>query len=39
MPGVDSKESLEEEIKKNIEAHKMEDAENKYVDDILKSSC
>ncbi len=37
MPGVDSKESLEEEIKKNIEAHKMEDAENKYVDDILKA--
>ncbi len=36
MEGVDSKEKLEEEIKKNIEAQKEMDAENKYVDKILE---
>lgn len=37
MPGVDSKETLEEELKKNIEASKMEDAENKYIDALLSA--
>lgn len=36
MEGVDSKETLEEEIKKNIEAQKEMDAENKYVDSLLE---
>ena len=35
MEGVNSKETLEEEIKKNLEAHKNMDAENKFVDDML----
>lgn len=35
MEGVNSKETLEEEIKKNIETRKETDAENKYVDDLL----
>ena len=37
MEGVDSKETLEAEIKKNIEAHKEMDAENKYVDELLEA--
>ncbi len=37
MEGVDSKETLETEIKKNIEAHKEMDAENKYVDELLEA--
>ena len=37
MEGVDSKEKLEEEIRKNLEAKKEEFAENKYVDDMLKA--
>ena len=36
MEGVNSKETLEEEIKKNIEAQKEMDAENKYVDKLLE---
>ena len=35
MEGVNSKESLEEEMKKTIAARKEQDAENKYVDDLL----
>lgn len=35
MEGVDTKEKLEEEIKKNIEAQKEMDAENKYIDELL----
>ena len=35
MEGVNSKETLEEEIKKSIEARKDADAENKYVDALL----
>lgn len=35
MEGVNSKETLEEELKKTIEARKETDAENKYVDDLL----
>ena len=35
MEGVNSKETLEEEIKKNIEAHKETDAENKFIDEML----
>jgi len=36
MEGVTSRESLEKEIKKNLEDHKKYDAENKYVDDLLE---
>lgn len=35
LPGVDSKESLEEELKKNIEAQKMEEENSKYLDNLL----
>ncbi len=35
MEGVNSKETLEEEIKKTISAHKETDAENKFVDEML----
>ena len=35
MDGVDSKESLEKEIKESIKTKKEADAENKYVDDLL----
>ena len=35
MDGVDSKETLEQQIKETIKARKDTDAENKYVDDLL----
>ena len=35
MEGVNTKETLEEEIEKSIRAHKETDAENKYVDTLL----
>ncbi len=35
MDGVDSKETLEKQIKETIKARKEADAENKYVDDLL----
>lgn len=35
MDGVDSKETLEKQVKDTIKAHKETDAENKYVDDLL----
>ena len=36
MEGIDTKEKLEEEIKKNIEANKDLEAENKYIDQLLE---
>ncbi len=36
MEGVNSKETLEKEIKANIEANKEMDAENKYIDTLLE---
>ena len=35
MEGIDSEESLKEEIKKNIEARKEAETEDKYVEDLL----
>ena len=35
MEGIDSKAKLEEEIKKNIQANKEMEAENKYIDELL----
>ena len=35
LEGVNSKETLEEEIKKNIEASKEHETEEKYIDDLL----
>ncbi len=37
MEGVDSKEKLEEELRKTLEARKKDAAENKFVDDMLKA--
>ena len=37
MEGVDSKEKLEEELRKTLEARKEQNAENKFVDDMLKA--
>ena len=37
MEGVNSKETLEEEIKANLKAHKEMDAENAFVDEMLKA--
>ena len=39
MEGVDSKETLEAEVKKTIEARKEQDAENKYIDDLLEAAA
>ena len=39
MEGVNSKETLEEEVKKIIEARKDMDAENKYLDDLLEAAA
>ena len=39
MEGVNSKETLEAEIKKTIEARKDADAENKYIDDLLEAAA
>ena len=36
MEGVDSKETLEDAVKKNIEANKEVEAENKYIDTLLE---
>lgn len=36
MEGVNSEETLKEEIKKSIESHKKADAENKYIDKLLE---
>ncbi len=37
LPGVDSKETLEENIKEHLLAHKTTDAENKFVDDMMEA--
>ena len=37
MEGVDSKEKLEEELRKTLEARKKDAADNKFVDDMLKA--
>ena len=37
MEGVNDRQSLEEEIKANISAHKEMDNENKYIDDLLEA--
>lgn len=36
MEGVNSEETLKEEIKKSIESHKKAEAENKYIDKLLE---
>ena len=36
LPGVDSKETLEAEVRSNIEANKNSEVENAFVDDLLK---
>lgn len=35
LPGVDSKETLEKEVKLNLEANKKSEVENAYVDELL----
>ena len=37
LDGVDSEETLKEEIKKSIEAQKETDAENKYINDLIEA--
>lgn len=39
MEGVNSKETLEAEVKKTIEAQKEANAENKYIDDLLEAAA
>ena len=39
MEGVNSKETLEAEVKKTIEARKETEAENKYIDDLLEAAA
>ncbi len=39
MEGVDSKETLEAEVKKTIEAQKERNSENKYFDDLLEAAA
>lgn len=39
MDGVDSKESLEAQVKENIETRKEFDNENKYIDDLLAAAA
>ena len=36
LPGVDSKETLEEEVKKNIKASKEKEAEDKFIESIME---
>lgn len=38
MDGIDSKESLEKQVKENIKVRKESDAENKYIDDLLNEA-
>ena len=38
MEGIDSKESLEKQVKENIKARKDNDAENKYIDELLDAA-
>ena len=37
MEGVNSKETLESEIKEHLETHKKEDIENKFVDEVMEA--
>ena len=39
MEGVNSKETLEAEVKKTLEAQKEQNAENKYIDDLLEAAA
>ena len=38
MEGIDSKESLEKQVKENLTARKESDAENKYIDELLDAA-
>ena len=38
MDGIDSKESLEKQVKENIKVRKDNEAENKYVDELLEAA-
>ena len=38
MEGIDSKESLEKQVKENIKVRKDNDAENKYIDELLDAA-
>ena len=39
MEGIDSKESLEKQVKENIKVRKDNDAENKYIDELLDAAA
>lgn len=39
MEGIDSKESLEKQVKENLTARKESEAENKYIDDLLEAGA
>ena len=39
MDGIDSKESLEKQVKENIKARKESDVENKYIDELLEAAA
>ena len=39
MEGVNSEDTLKEEIKKSIEAHKEHHAEEKYINDLIEAVC
>lgn len=39
MEGIDSKESLEAQVKENIKARRDADAENKYIDELLEAAA
>lgn len=39
MEGIDSKESLENQVKENIKARRDADAENKYIDELLEAAA
>ena len=39
MEGIDSKESLEKQVKENLKTRKDADAENKYIDELLEKAA
>ena len=39
MEGINSKESLEKQVKENIKARKESDVENKYIDELLEKAA
>lgn len=39
MEGIDTKEALEKQVEENIKAKKENEAENKYVDDLLEAAA